>query len=71
MGTGLEGDDAQLAQMGHKSELKRQYSLVYVQILARVSGPHYQANQPYVNYRSMLGLAFAILNVCDSSGIRS
>lgn len=28
-GKGLD-DDAQLAQMGHKSELKRQYSLMYV-----------------------------------------
>jgi hypothetical protein len=31
-GKGLD-DDAQLAQMGHKSELKRQYSLLYVLIV--------------------------------------
>lgn len=27
-------DDAQLAQMGHKAELKRQFSLLYVQLLS-------------------------------------
>lgn len=51
-------DDAQLAQMGHKAELKRQFSLLYV--LWRWCGL-IAAN--IVLSRSMLGLAFAILNV--------
>lgn len=53
-------DEAQLAQMGHKSELKRQFSLLYVPILLAQFG--YEAHS-FACVRSMLGLAFAILNV--------
>lgn len=33
-------DDAQLAQMGHKSELKRHFSLLYVLISGGLLGQH-------------------------------
>lgn len=56
---GYNDDDAQLAQMGHKAELKRQFSLLYV-LLGLAPSLIDDADMP----RSMLGLAFAILNVC-------
>lgn len=60
-------DDAQLAQMGHKSELKRHFSLLYVYHFSDVSELRRKADHFDVNSRSMLGLAFAILNVCIES----
>jgi hypothetical protein len=56
-------DDAQLAQMGHKSELKRHFSLLYVYCFSDVSEARRKADHFDVFFRSMLGLAFAILNV--------
>jgi len=54
----VQGDDAQLAAMGHRAELKRNFSMLYV-LLYRGHG-----NAVVADYsRSMLGLAFAILNV--------
>jgi hypothetical protein len=57
-------DDAQLAAMGHKAELKRNFSLLYA---LETSTNHLLIETNYILLclRSMLGLAFAILNVCD------
>jgi len=54
----VHGDDAQLAAMGHRAELKRNFSMLYV-LLYRGYGDEVVADDS----RSMLGLAFAILNV--------
>ena len=59
-------DDAQLAQMGHKAELKRHFSLLYVLGFGWLCLG--SANRFRLLCRSMLGLAFAILNVC---GVKS
>lgn len=57
-------DDTQLAQMGHKAELKRHFSLLYVYRLWL----RWSLTAGLIIFdvfsRSMLGLAFAILNVC-------
>lgn len=58
-------DDAQLAQMGHKAELKRQFSMLYVHL----SGLYSKIDLVLMFSRSMLGLAFAILNVSLWSGV--
>lgn len=54
----VRGDDAQLAAMGHRAELKRNFSMLYAS-LYRSYGNAVIADDS----RSMLGLAFAILNV--------
>lgn len=57
---GYNDDDAQLAQMGHTAQLKRHFSLLYVHLPGLVERPDQEADN---FFRSMLGLAFAILNV--------
>ena len=59
----LQGDDAQLAAMGHKPELQRNYSTLWAVDLVLNIPQH--ANR----FSSMLGLAFAVLNVCDPNTI--
>lgn len=56
----IPDDDAQLASMGHAPELKRNFSMLYVAPVWRLVACLFWG-------RSMLGLAFAIMNVRCSS----
>lgn len=49
---GYNDDDAQLAQMGHKPQLKRQFSLLYVALLGLPPKPDHQADIVQIDARS-------------------
>lgn len=66
-------DDAQLAAMGHKAELDRNFSMLYEFFFFLDDDKKACLLSDYwrlLDFRSMLGLAFAILNVrlFDSTG---
>lgn len=54
-------EDAQLAALGHKAELNRNFSTLYALLFDLCWKKNVSDS---ASRRSMLGLAFAILNVC-------